>query len=256
MIGSKRDPEILKTKPTGTRDEELGIVPEHAIDLDNPRIRNIDHVTFGNREDKLLVELSDGTRWYFKSDNWQAEEAAYIVSRELGLDLVPETVEREIDNIKGVLQKQVNGEKPSWYERGQEWELSDEKIIKLALFDYIIGETDRHRHNIIWDETNDKVWAIDHELSFSNILIPHSLAFNAFVEKGLTLPDSYREKVLDILNDKKNIQTLNDNLVELIGEEKFKFFLARLKKVAKNKFGYRDNIKTEIDELKNSRIIK
>jgi len=92
--------------------------------------------------------------------------AAYLISQFFGLDIVPPTVVREIDDTIGSLQKYVSGGR-DFYEFA---DISQEELLKklqkqfaaLWVFDYIIWNSDRGSgRNIIISA--DKVHAIDFE---------------------------------------------------------------------------------------------
>lgn len=83
------------------------------------------------------------------------ERAAYIVDKMLNLNLVPTTVLRIHNGNVASAQRFIAGTRP---------EYSDVKPPKLNLFDFIIGNGDRHPGN--WIITRDKVWAIDNAYSF------------------------------------------------------------------------------------------
>ncbi len=96
------------------------------------------------------------------SDNAKSpyrERAAYLVAKILGFrTLVPPTALHILDGEVVSIQKWVKGTKPSIYAR---------KPDRLLLFDYIIGNSDRHAGNWFKKGRSGKVWAIDNAYSFN-----------------------------------------------------------------------------------------
>jgi hypothetical protein len=131
-------------------------------------------------------------------DAYYNELAAYVVARELGLDLVPPTVLREVGIAASGLKpssRPRQGSLQFWVENALvEHELvtgkhaypgsrrlKNEQLSEILVFDCIIGNTDRHAGNILIDfnprypvdsspEPQEpllgKLWAIDHSRSF------------------------------------------------------------------------------------------
>mgnify|MGYP001602321768 CR=1 FL=1 len=117
----------------------------------------------------------------------QAEVMAYNIDQLLGWDLVPPTAGRMIPRDPKDLAK-FDGLKPTWDVTIQEWvpnsetvqsvaNRSDEenigvfrhnkdRMMKLTLFDFITGNKDRHRGNILVERRTGKIWAIDNGLAF------------------------------------------------------------------------------------------
>ncbi|MFB3069025.1 MAG: hypothetical protein ACE1ZI_07095 [Acidobacteriota bacterium] len=113
--------------------------------------------------------LPTGTQVAFR-DDYIFECAAYELSRLLGLDNIPPTVEREIQGQKGSLQLWIEGGVTETDRRDQGYPLLDEETLRLhwqvmLVFDNLIFNDDRNRGNYLYDQKG-KLWMIDHTRSF------------------------------------------------------------------------------------------
>lgn len=125
-------------------------------------------------------------------ESYQAEVAAYILDKMLGLDMVPPTVERRVKSDLGSLQLWIEG--CDTYKH-----LEDEvprtpqfswQISRMKMFDNLIYNEDRNAGNFLLDEA----WNV--------ILIDHSRAFleRKNLLKGKTdLPSQYDRKLVERL---------------------------------------------------------
>ena len=93
------------------------------------------------------------------------ETAAYVISAELGWDLVPPTVLREATRGLGSIQFYVSNDEERHYFTvcvDARYALS---MRKLALFDHVINNADRKSgHCLIGHD--ERMWAIDHGICF------------------------------------------------------------------------------------------
>jgi hypothetical protein len=103
-------------------------------------------------------------------ESYKAEIAAYEMDKLLKLDMVPPTVERQVDGNTGAAQVWVegliglkNGESPEDAARDN-WE---NQLARMAMFDALIGFRDRNLGNTLRDAS----WQL--------ILLDHSRAFTA-----------------------------------------------------------------------------
>jgi len=113
--------------------------------------------------------LPSGTQVPFR-DDYIFECAAYELSRMLGLDNVPPTVEREILGEKGSLQLWIEGTVTETDRRDQGYTLLDEESLSqhwqvMLVFDNLIYNDDRNRGNYLYDQKG-KLWMVDHTRSF------------------------------------------------------------------------------------------
>lgn len=136
------------------------------------------------------------------------ERAAYIVDRLLDLNIVPTTVLYLIKGEVVSTQRWVNGQYPP-----------SRKPPILEMFDYIIGNTDRHGGN--WFvKPSGKVWAIDNALSFTTYV-------GVFYCNDL--PDEaskIKQKLLELLDNKEKSYK---RLSCVLSKEKIDALLLRMK---------------------------
>lgn len=99
----------------------------------------------------------------------ERELLSYELDKILGFDLVPTTVMREIARVGG-------GSVQAWVDQPTAWQWKDKGydfktdvknpwLHRLAAFDFIRGEIDRHSNNWLMDESR-RVYAIDNGYSF------------------------------------------------------------------------------------------
>jgi len=141
--------------------------------------------TTGNREkgyfESYNVHFADGTRAKLKpSPNpshggigdetiSRREAFAYQVSKELELDIVPETVFRE--SIDASLQRYIENNIVGSRLSGTESRSIDD-YSRMSLLDMVLDNTDRHWGNYIVGP-DGRTWAIDHGLTFEHGLNIH-----------------------------------------------------------------------------------
>jgi len=105
------------------------------------------------------------------ADRYQYELAAYHLDKILDIGLVPVTVERTIDNKKGILQLWLEGltSQLRMLKKGEDYDGFcdyDEQINMIDSFDYLILNTDRNQSNIMLNADDLQIWFIDHSKSF------------------------------------------------------------------------------------------
>lgn len=159
-------------------------VPHDAWALGTPMIPKSEArriIPLGAGGGAFQVELLDGTRFVFKPRGSQRmvrrpyiprerahlrEIGAFMVSQQTGLDVVPPTILGRVelgpdDWPLGAIQAWIVGEQPI--------ETPPERLPAIAALDYIIGNTDRHRGNLIEDR-GGYLWALDHTASFPDLV--------------------------------------------------------------------------------------
>ncbi len=103
--------------------------------------------------------------WDFPTGTLAAREAAaYVVSQQLGWDLVPPTVMRDTGpEGPGSLQLFVDADPEHHY-----FTVTDEqkpRLIPAALFDALVNNADRKGGHVLFD-AQDHMWLIDHGVCF------------------------------------------------------------------------------------------
>ncbi|MGE3682049.1 MAG: hypothetical protein AB7G93_10010 [Bdellovibrionales bacterium] len=99
---------------------------------------------------------------------YKAEVAAYKVDRRLGFNLVPPTVQRELNGEVGSLQRFIHGKPPIKHQ----WHVHEPQIQadldKQSLFDILVHNTDRTRTSN-WLIAGSRVVSFDHAGTFTAI---------------------------------------------------------------------------------------
>ncbi len=94
----------------------------------------------------------------------ESEIAAYRISKLLSFDIVPLTSKRVVDRKEGSLQLYTAGMKTAKNFTG---EVNAIDYKKMSIFDFLIGNKDRHHENYLVS-TEGRIVAIDHGLSLRN----------------------------------------------------------------------------------------
>jgi hypothetical protein len=103
-------------------------------------------------------------------ENYKSEIAAYELDKLLKMDMVPPTVERQLEGTKGAAQQWVENivdgtdPTPPPEEIKARWE---DQLLRMTMFDNLIGNGSRNRQNML----RDRAWNL--------ILIDFSRAFGA-----------------------------------------------------------------------------
>lgn len=146
----------------------------------------------GGTSGSYKIKFADGSAAVFKPESGECQECrdniklglqtarevgAYQVAKLVGMhDMVAPTVEREVDiaesrmDVPSGIQK---GSLQQWQEGDLAGEVNpnarydgDRDLNRAAVFDYVIGNTDRHAGNWLIDQSNNALKLIDHGLSF------------------------------------------------------------------------------------------
>lgn len=168
----------------------------------------------GERE-KLREGIPQGT--YYKR-----ERAAFLVSEMLGFDFVPPTVIREVDGKIGSAQQFIEETTPLRF--SDQSTISQEDLVKLWIFDLLIGNSDRHSGNALVKD--GRVIPIDHGLSFNSIYLRVYKDF-----PGKEIPEEIVENLQKFSDWENNRKVLHHLLLELLSQEEVDAFFDRLDKI-------------------------
>lgn len=148
----------------------------------------------GGVNNTMKVTLADGTKGVWKpldgeakgmrvnvpdGTGYKREAAAYSVAKEIGLtDLVPVTVEREVDGRIGSIQKWADGATvaANVYANSTRFD-GDKDLARAAAFDLLIGNTDRHSGNWMAKFDAEKNNIFERNITSKLVLIDNGLAF-------------------------------------------------------------------------------
>jgi len=127
------------------------------------------NVTAGDRVTQAIYKPLRGERplWDFEPGLHRRELAAFRLSHEMGLDLVPPTVIRDGPLGEGSVQWFVAADHQQHYFTIHESrpDLYDD-LRAVAVFDIIANNTDRKSGHVLID-IEDHIWGIDHGLCFA-----------------------------------------------------------------------------------------
>ena len=142
-----RDGEILHSEKLGS-----GITRPYRLELRHD-----------GRELRAIWKPLDSRR-YGENESFEAEIAAYRLSRALGLDMVPPTVLRRIGRRDGSLQLWIENVVPYTKLLGPRTAAGrwPQQVARMHLFDFLIDNPDRNTGNFLVDEANDRIYLIDH----------------------------------------------------------------------------------------------
>jgi hypothetical protein len=102
-----------------------------------------------------------------KMESYRSEIAAYLLSRHLGLHMVPPVVERRIGGVAGAAVYWIDGVRP-WNPSeppkvsGARW---SRQTSRMLMFDQLIANIDRNQGNLLYDDEG-RLYLIDHSRAF------------------------------------------------------------------------------------------
>lgn len=197
----------------------------------------------GGSSKVIFVELKDDGSGVFKPKSgerpsfckpgtcFSRERAAYLVDRFLGFDLVPPTVIREVDGEIGSMQQFIPDSETGWEiaRNKLEVDILQQQLIRLRIFDYIICNADRHGGNFLIKSEENKIYAIDNELSFDNVHYPSFYDCAKFFD--VPIPQEITEGIEKFLSWKEGRAICEDLLGELLSPEEVGACMKRIEKI-------------------------
>lgn len=148
--------------------------------------------------EKAVWKPRDGERTDLRDSipeytQYKREAAAYAVAKAIGMeDLIPPTTIREIDGKVGSMQEFTEGVVAKEVPAKICFD-GDTDLKRAAVFDYLVGNSDRHRGNWLVDlKRGDKLRLIDHGLILPNnqkdTYVNQNIMNEATVRKNFTIP--------------------------------------------------------------------
>jgi uncharacterized repeat protein (TIGR03843 family) len=150
------------------------------------------------------------------------EVAAYLVSEDLGWNLVPPTVYRDKGPI-GPGSVQLFIEHDPEYHYFNFDEKDRQRLRPVALFDILINNADRKGSHILVD-TQDKLWLIDHGICFH---VEDKLRTVIWDFSGERLPEELCEDISKFLKLMRDPSQYTESLKEHISKEELRALTAR-----------------------------
>ena len=173
-----------------------------------------------------VQRFADGTWEMNFSDSYRYERAAYLLDRELGLEMVPVAVIRQVKRRQAAVIEWIDGashveDAPEPPTGPQVAELARQKAI-MRLFDALIYNIDRNQSNYLVDDEDWRLYLIDHSRAFRETsALPES-----FMASRVRLSRDLYER-LGALNE----ESLKDRLEGLISASQVRKMLDRRDKI-------------------------
>lgn len=125
---------------------------------------------FVDEHKRGATRLASGALEFNFSDSYLYERAAYLLDRQLGLDMVPVAVLRRHQRKDGVLvdwiPDSVDENRVSSPLAGPQMAALYRQKSRMQLFDSLIYNTDRRAENILINESTARLYLIDHSRAF------------------------------------------------------------------------------------------
>lgn len=116
------------------------------------------------------TKLASGETEFNFSDSFRYERAAYLLDRQLDLDMVPVAVLAKRKGNDGVLVAWIPNAVPenlvTTAFEGPQMAAQFRQKSRMRLFDSLIYNTDRRAENILVDESTGEIYLIDHSRAF------------------------------------------------------------------------------------------
>lgn len=188
-----------------------------------------------------VKRFDDGTWEMNYSDSYRYERAAYLLDRELGLNMVPVAVIREVKRREGAVIEWIDDasyvkDAPKRPTGPQVAELARQKAV-MRLFDALIFNVDRNQSNYLVGDEDWRLHLIDHSRAFREVgTLPEF-----FQESRARLsPDLYRR--LEALDE----EPLTELMEGLISQGQVRKMLERrdriLEKIERDREEWGDNV--------------
>jgi len=211
----------------------------------------------GNSNFNFIAELEDNRQAILKIQNREKslsketnvaeiEEAAYLINKILGINLIPLTIARKIEpSLLGLSEDDpIDPEEKaviSLYIDNSETmpesqlELGDEQQTIIAVLDYILKNWDRHDENILINNESE-IFAIDNENSFTDtgIKATNSIEEELEILVGKKFPTSLQKAFATFNAEKEDdIRTVLGNVIDENSIDSCVFRIRQMQKLIK-----------------------
>ncbi|MBN1311873.1 MAG: SCO1664 family protein [Anaerolineae bacterium] len=186
-------------------------------------------ITYEELEALVIYKPQGGERplWDFPDGTLcQREVAAFIVSEALGWHFVPPTILRDGPQGVGMVQLYVEHDPEQHYFTLAQKSQYKPQLQRIALFDYVINNADRKGGHCLLDR-QDKIWAIDHGVSFHTQLKVRSVIWDFAGETIAPLLLDYMRGFIESLTREE----LSRALLELLDESEIEALRGRTREL-------------------------
>jgi hypothetical protein len=155
---------------------------------------------------------------------YKREQAAYLISTTIGWPNIPLTIIRNGPYGIGSVQLYIDCDPRITY-----FDIRDDnykELFSVSLFDLITNNADRKGGHLLMDD-NNKIWSIDHGLTFHHIFKMRTVMFEYC---GNKIPDT----LLAELNDNNLISPIYDQLSELVSQTEIQSLEKRISAIINN----------------------
>jgi hypothetical protein len=168
-----------------------------------------------------LWDFPDGTLY-------RREYAAFLVSLELGWDLIPPTVIRDGPYGIGSVQSMVDvrGRASFFRETAEDIPVFQQ----VALFDYLVNNADRKAGHFLKDR-QDRLWVVDHGLTFNTVPKLRTVLWEF---AGQKIPHKLLSDVRKLQNELKRGRNLRKELLRLLEQKEIDALELRVNRIIKN----------------------
>ncbi len=152
------------------REKLIGVTKPVKVEVDCGGGKRAAVFKFVDEHKRGATKLASGATEFNFSDSYLYERAAYLLDRQLGLDMVPVAVKRRYQRNDGVLidwiPDAVHEDRVSRRFSGPEIASLHRQKSRMQLFDSLIYNVDRRAENMLIDESTARLHLIDHSRAF------------------------------------------------------------------------------------------
>lgn len=194
---------------------------------------------FPNEAPRDNINLGEDRRM----EKINAERGAYLVSKHLGMNIVPPTIIREIDGEMGSCQEFIEDAKDvKTVSEILRKEISNDEMLKLKILDLLIENNDRHNYENYLVK-NGKIFAIDNGDAFfsakSPIEVLNPVSILEMLDKdkhifGVRLPKNIIGNIRQFISNSVEIDGLKKELGGMFGDIAADAYIERINAFARS----------------------